>query len=349
MSSRIRQTSRVITVAVILLTIVSLFSAIVSLRLRQLEEKAYFIRHESSRMAVQLAAGSDVLTNNVRGYAATGDRRYFEAFQKELNEDRSRDKAVERLKELGITDRELALITRAKQNSDDLISLENRAIAAVANKDLSEAISLVFGDGYRAAKDRIMQPIDESRQLMAERLSSDAATLSKQANAASWIAIGSLALNAVSVIAALVLFYGQRVVNPLAALNRNLGDLVAGKADVTIGYQQEDTEIGEVARSMENYRQMVDAADRQRWVKLCVNDISESLQDEGVLSTFAEVFLSKLVPLLGGGFGAFHVRRQDGRFYLTGCYGGSTSRAGTDYATDDGLIGQAAVERKRSC
>ncbi|MFN5851250.1 MAG: histidine kinase dimerization/phospho-acceptor domain-containing protein, partial [Pirellulaceae bacterium] len=74
--------------------------------------------------------------------------------------------------------------------------------------------------------------------------------------------------------------------------------------------------------------------------------ISESLQDEGVLSTFAEVFLSKLVPLLGGGFGAFHVRRQDGRFYLTGCYGGSTSRAGTDYATDDGLIGQAAVERK---
>ncbi len=346
MSSRIRQTSRVITVAVILLTIVSLFSAIVSLRLRQLEEKAYFIRHESSRMAVQLAAGSDVLTNNVRGYAATGDRRYFEAFQKELNEDRSRDKAVERLKELGITDRELALITRAKQNSDDLISLENRAIAAVANKDLSEAISLVFGDGYRAAKDRIMQPIDESRQLMAERLSSDAATLSKQANAASWIAIGSLALNAVSVIAALVLFYGQRVVNPLAALNRNLGDLVAGKADVTIGYQQEDTEIGEVARSMENYRQMVDAADRQRWVKLCVNDISESLQDEGVLSTFAEVFLSKLVPLLGGGFGAFHVRRQDGRFYLTGCYGGSTSRAGTDYATDDGLIGQAAVERK---
>lgn len=346
MSSRIRQTSRVITVAVILLTIVSLFSAIVSLRLRQLEEKAYFIRHESSRMAVQLAAGSDVLTNNVRGYAATGDRRYFEAFQKELNEDRSRDKAVERLKELGITDRELALITRAKQNSDDLISLENRAIAAVANKDLSEAISLVFGDGYRAAKDRIMQPIDESRQLMAERLSSDAATLSKQANAASWIAIGSLALNAVSVIAALVLFYGQRVVNPLAALNRNLGDLVAGKADVTIGYQQEDTEIGEVARSMENYRQMVDAADRQRWVKLCVNDISESLQDEGVLSTFAEVFLSKLVPLLGGGFGAFHVRRQDGRFYLTGCYGGSTSRVGTDYATDDGLIGQAAVERK---
>jgi PAS domain S-box-containing protein len=346
MSSRIRQTSRVITVAVILLTIVSLFSAIVSLRLRQLEEKAYFIRHESSRMAVQLAAGSDVLTNNVRGYAATGDRRYFEAFQKELNEDRSRDKAVERLKELGITDRELALITRAKQNSDDLISLENRAIAAVANKDLSEAISLVFGDGYRAAKDRIMQPIDESRQLMAERLSSDAATLSKQANAASWIAIGSLALNAVSVIAALVLFYGQRVVNPLAALNRNLGDLVAGKADVTIGYQQEDTEIGEVARSMENYRQMVDAADRQRWVKLCVNDISESLQDEGVLSTFAEGFLSKLVPLLGGGFGAFHVRRQDGRFYLTGCYGGSTSRAGTDYATDDGLIGQAAVERK---
>jgi PAS domain S-box-containing protein len=346
MSSRIRQTSRVITVAVILLTIVSLLSAIVSLRLRQLEEKAYFIRQESSRMAVQLASGSDILTNNVRGYAATGDPRYFEAFQKELNEDQSRDKAVERLKELGITDRELGLITRAKQNSDDLIALENRAIAAVANKDLSEAISLVFGDGYRAAKDRIMQPIDESRQLMAERLSRDAATLSGQANSASWIAIGALTINAASVIASLLLFYGQRVVNPLTTLNRNLGDLVAGKSDVTISHQQDDTEIGEVARSMENYRQMVDAADRQRWVKLCVNDISDSLQDESALSNFADKFLSKLVPLLGGGFGAFHVPRQDGRFYLAGCYGGSITRVGNDVATDEGLIGQAAVERK---
>ncbi|MFM2095649.1 MAG: hypothetical protein RIS70_2773, partial [Planctomycetota bacterium] len=346
MSSRIRQTSRGITAGVILLTIVSLLSAIYSLRLRQLEEKAYSIRHESSRMAVQLAAGSDTLTRNVRGYAATGDRRYFDAFQKELNEDQSRDKAVERLKELGITERELALIVRAKQNSDELISLENRAIAAVENKNLQEAISLVFGDAYRAAKDRIMQPIDESGQLMAERLSRDAATLASQANTASWIAIGALVLNAAAVLGALLLFYRQRVVNPLTTLNRNLGDLVAGKVGVTIGHQQDDSEIGEVARSMESYRRMVEAADRQRWVKSCVNEIAESLQVEGVLSTFAERLLSKLVPLLGGGFGAFHVRRLDERFYLTSCYGGSSSHAETGIATDEGLIGQAAVERK---
>ena len=329
-----------------MLTIVSLLSAVYSLRLRQLEEKAYFIRHESSRMAVQLAGGSDTLTNNVRAYAATGDRRYFDAFQQELNEDQSRDKAVERLKELGITDRELELLVRAKQNSDELISLENRAIAAVENKNLPEATSLVFGDAYRAAKDRIMQPIDESRRLMAERLSSDAATLATQANAASWIAIGALMLNAAAVIAALLLFYGQRVVNPLTTLNRNLGDLVAGKAGVTIGHQQDDSEIGEVARSMESYRRMVDTADRQRWVKSCVNEIAESLQVEGLLSAFADRLLSKLVPLLGGGFGAFHVRRHDDRFYLTSCYGGSSSRAQIGIATDEGLIGQAAVERK---
>jgi len=329
-----------------LLTIVSLLSAIYSLRLRQLEEQAYAIRYESSQMAVQLAAGSDTLTNNVRGYAATGDRRYYDAFQQELNEDQSRDKAVERLKELGITDRELALITRAKQNSDALVSLENRAIAAVENKDLPTAISLVFGDAYRAAKDQIMDPIAESRQIMAERLSSDAATLSRQANTASWIAIGALVLNATAVIAALLLFYGQRVVNPMTTLNRNLGDLVAGKAGVTISHQQDDSEIGEVARSMESYRRMVDAADRQRWVKSCVSEIAESLQVEGMLSAFADRLLSQLVPLLGGGFGAFHVRRLDDRFYLTSCYGGATSRAETGIATDEGLIGQAAVERK---
>ena len=60
-------------------------------------------------MLDQLAAGSDRLTDAVRGYAATGDRRYFDAFQQELTVDRTRDKAQERLERLSLTEVELAL------------------------------------------------------------------------------------------------------------------------------------------------------------------------------------------------------------------------------------------------
>ena len=94
---RIQRTSQFITASVILLSALTLGCALWSLHLRQLEEAAYEIRRESLDLAAQLAEGSDRLTGEVRAYAATGDRRHYEAFQKELTVDRTRDKAIQRL------------------------------------------------------------------------------------------------------------------------------------------------------------------------------------------------------------------------------------------------------------
>src|SRR5262249_1868537 len=95
--------------------------------------------------STQLAAGSDRLTAAVRAYAATGERRHYDAFQRELNVDRNRDVAVEGLRQIGLDAQELALINRAKQNSDDLVHLENEAFAAIAANDVPRAIKIVYG------------------------------------------------------------------------------------------------------------------------------------------------------------------------------------------------------------
>ena len=103
--------------------------------------------------------GSDRLTAAVRAYAATGERRYFDGFERELKVDRTRDKALERLNRLGLTASELALLTEAKRNSDSLVSLGNRAFEAAGKKDFTIEIGVVYGEEYRNAKVSIMQPI----------------------------------------------------------------------------------------------------------------------------------------------------------------------------------------------
>jgi nitrate/nitrite-specific signal transduction histidine kinase len=55
-------------------------------------------------------------------------------------------------------------------------------------------------------------------------------------------------------VTSLLMFYRRRVVNPLVHLNFNLRDLVARKAEARIGYQDDPSELGEMARSMEKYR-----------------------------------------------------------------------------------------------
>ena len=344
---RIQKTSQLITLGVIALSALSIGCALWSLRLRHLEERAYETRRESLDMAEQLAAGSDRLTTAVRGYAATGDRRYYDAFQKELTVDRTRDKALDRLMELGLAEAELKLITRAKANSDQLVSLENRAMEAVARTNLTEAIALVFGDEYRVAKDSIAQPIAESRRLLAERTSAEARELASRAATAGIFAISALLLNATAIVAALLMFYGKRVVNPLSTLNQSLRDLVARKAGAAIGYQEDASEIGELARSMENYHLTVDEAERQRWVKTSVAEIGESLQGAEQPDEFGNRLLSKLVPLIGGGCGAFHLfQEKDGRYHFTSGYGSDRRATDQGFAPGESIVGQAAVEKK---
>src|SRR6185369_10904948 len=98
---RIQRTSQIVTVAIIVLSVLAFGCALWARYYRNVQEGTYAERRESSHLTDQLAAGSDRLTGAVRAYAATGERKYYEAFQRELNIDRNREQAVEGLKQLG--------------------------------------------------------------------------------------------------------------------------------------------------------------------------------------------------------------------------------------------------------
>src|SRR5262249_20578830 len=119
-----------ITAAIIVLAALAIGCALVARQYRAAERDAYEARRKMFRFTEQLAAGSDRLTAEVRAYAATGDRRHRDAFQREVDVDRNRDAAVAGLRQLDLLPDELALLARAKQNSDDLVHLENEAFAA---------------------------------------------------------------------------------------------------------------------------------------------------------------------------------------------------------------------------
>src|SRR6185295_6242682 len=92
------------------------------------------------------------------------------------------------------------------------------------------------------------------------------------------IALALLILNAGTMVSALLLFYRRRVVNPLACLNLSLRELITRKAGVSIGYQHDNSEVGEVARSMENYRANVERAERERWIRTSLAEIADALE-----------------------------------------------------------------------
>ncbi|HSU56671.1 MAG TPA: GAF domain-containing protein, partial [Candidatus Dormibacteraeota bacterium] len=312
------------------------------------QDKAYATLLDASRMAEQLAAGSDRLTTAVRAYASTGEQRYLDDFERELKVDRTRDKAVERLNQIGLTTSELDLLTEAKKNSDSLVSLENRAFEAAGKKDFTTAIGFVYGDEYRKAKASIMQPISRCRDMLERRLTREAATLAARAKLLTNIGLAVMFANVAAIIGALIYFYGKRVVNPLAALNESLHGLLARKAGVTIGHQQDESEIGEIARSLESYRCAVNEIESQRQTKTIIADIASSLQTAETAEAFAQALMSRLVPALQGGCGALFLLHEPTQcFELAGGYSyQKRPDLSTSFPMGKGMVGQCGKERR---
>src|SRR3954468_18433864 len=114
----IQRTSRVITICVVCLSVLTVACALVSSQYRAMQERNYADRRVALNTAPQLAAGSDRLTNAARAYAATGDRRFYDGFVRGRDVDRTREKALAQLRQIGLTPREESLLARAKGGSD---------------------------------------------------------------------------------------------------------------------------------------------------------------------------------------------------------------------------------------
>lgn len=108
----------------------------------------------------QIRKGSDTLTENSQNYVVLKDDKYLLEYWRVLNVEKPRTTAVERLRELGLTDEEEAMITEAMSYSNALIDDEVTAMHYIlASKGITdmEALSAIQGEGFDdATRERIL-------------------------------------------------------------------------------------------------------------------------------------------------------------------------------------------------
>ena len=135
-------------------------------------------KEEFKQLGLNLENSSNYLTNEARKYVQFGNKLYYDNYWREVNETKTRDKVVQRLKELHAPAESLNLIEEAKRNSDALISTENAAMKAVSLKDFDKARHLMFDEKYEKDKQLIMTPISEFKN----KINSDATKNFERAN-----------------------------------------------------------------------------------------------------------------------------------------------------------------------
>lgn len=116
---------------------------------------------ESTMYLNQYRLGSKALTTAVQSYAVTGDRIYYEDYVRELNTDKNRDIAWAGLEANDIKDYEWEELRKIASLSNNLVPLEEEAMASVDAGDVVSATAFVFGEEYSETIQQINSLTDD--------------------------------------------------------------------------------------------------------------------------------------------------------------------------------------------
>lgn len=242
------------------------------LQLRVVEAESR--RMASWRLAEELRRSSDELTRMARTFVVTGDPAFERHFREILairagerprpegsdgiywdlvaageTPDAPPGRAAsldERMRELGFSETEFAKLAEARDRSDALVRLEDRAMNAArglfadrdggytvrGEPDAELARSLMHGADYHRAKAEIMRPIAEFFRLLEDRTAAEVATARDEATRlVRRLSILTVVAAAVALLAMVGLLWA--VVRPIRRLADRLEDLAAGEGDLT--------------------------------------------------------------------------------------------------------------------
>lgn len=125
---------------------------------------------ESTMYLNQYRLGSKALTTAVQSYAVTGNKMYYDDYMRELNTDKNRDIALAGLEANNIKEHEWEGLNEIASLSNNLVPLEEEAMAAVAAGDVAAATEFVFGEEYSNTIQKINSRTDEVINEIQDRL-----------------------------------------------------------------------------------------------------------------------------------------------------------------------------------
>ena len=229
----------------------------------------------------------------------------------------------------------------------DQAVFDSRSVRTVTLvNDNTKAMNLMRG-GVDAELQRGRQAIAEIVEDIGKSVDQQSNELTRKTHQAilyTWLVIGF----GLAATFALALFIMQgEVVRELFSLRDSIQDLAAGKLEQPIPYLDRSNEIGEISRALQTLQRGAREREIQGWVKSEVASTLARLQAVRDFPEFATALLSRLsesIPLI---YGALYLADESRtRFSRVGAFAIKDAESSREFALGEGLVGQAAVERR---
>ncbi len=235
-----------------------------------------------------------------------------------------------------------ALLALFDKTVSDARPVRAAALAGNSEQALNLLRGKVAGDLARVRQSTI-DLVDEVRKSV-DQQSDDLTVKTHRAILIKWLVIG-LGLVLSWAIAAYVIEAG--VVKELSSLRVSIEGLADGQLDQAIPCIKQTNEIGAMGRALSTLRGVAREREVQHWVKSEVSGTVDRLQAADDFAAFSNRLFSRIsesIPLL---YGALYVADESHtRVTRVGGFALSSPSEAMAFALGEGLVGQAAVERR---
>jgi methyl-accepting chemotaxis protein len=192
---------------------------------------------------------SAYLTKQARFYAATSDTTYYDNYWKEVDTDQNREKAVQAMRSIGLTTQEESMISSISSKSNELVTYEDQAMTLAERGRNLEAVQILFSGTYAQGADQIQSTASQVIDSVRERKQGELDTLNKIIDYSYYGVFVCLLLMAVIQIT-IIYYVLRRILAPVMAVKATMADLAQGKLDTTLRVAEDQSEIGQLARSV---------------------------------------------------------------------------------------------------
>lgn len=197
----------------------------------------------------QYRIASKTLTYNIQSYAVTGEQKYYDGYMKELNEDQNRELAIESLEHCDLKEDEWTSLNQIASMSNQLVPLEEEAIAHVQAGDLEAAQACVFSAEYGNSVDQISQQTDETILAILNRKDKRQMGLKVM----QYIFEILFALSFLYVVRELIKtikFSEKELLEPILKVSDQMAVLAGGEFHVDLDMEEDESEVGKMVSAI---------------------------------------------------------------------------------------------------
>ncbi len=244
---------RALNFGTILLVIILAIAFFFSISMNNQAVKMYENEKELTMAAQQFIDGSGYLTDQARACAATGDKSYYENYQNEVNNLKNRETGYNRMKKVGITADEDALIQEMSQISNDLVPLEENAMDAAMAGNINSAIEYVFGTEYSTSLEEIQALQQEFLNRTQTRLTAEIQQLRANVSAVQVVVVLIVCVIIAFQVFA-TLFTRKKIIQPLKTIESEMLDFSRGNLSTAAVLEENTSELGMLAFAIHQMR-----------------------------------------------------------------------------------------------